>query len=197
MAAELSFKELIERVRHGDEPAADELLRRYEPAMRRVIQVRLFDSRIRRVHDADDICQSVLASFFVRLALGQYEFDTPEDLIKLLGSMARNKIADKGRRAELEGPIDQRLHLSEIAEGAAKATDGTPSQNIAIRELITEARRRLNPEDRRLLELREAGLEWIDIAQQVGGSPEALRKRLARAGALVAQQLGLVEDEHE
>src|SRR4051794_12659996 len=103
MSAELSFQDLIERARQGDEAAAEELLRRYEPAMRRVIQVRLFDGRIRRVHDADDICQSVLASFFVRLALGQYELESSGDLIKLLGSMARNKIIDKSRRADLEG----------------------------------------------------------------------------------------------
>src|ERR1043166_2020734 len=142
MSAELSFKELIERVRHGDEPAADELLRRYEPALRRVIQVRLFDARVRRVHDADDICQSVLASFFVRLAVGQYEFDAPEDLIKLLGSMARNKIIDKGRRADREGQVDPRIPMTDVSE-TVNSGEATPSQNVAIKELVFEARRRL------------------------------------------------------
>jgi RNA polymerase sigma factor (sigma-70 family) len=197
MDVELSFQELIERVRRGDQAAADELLRRYEPALRRVIQVRLFDARVRRVHDADDICQSVLASFFVRLALGQYEFDSPEALIKLLGSMARNKIIDKGRRADKEGHADQRVPLAELPDGAMASAEATPSQKLTVQELIHEARSRLSPDERQLLDLREEGLEWGDIAVRVGGEPEALRKRLARASALVAQQLGLAEDDHE
>src|SRR5438270_11679992 len=98
MPEELGFRELIERVRLGDQVAMTELLRRYEPALRRVIQVRLFDARVRRLHDQDDICQSVLASLFVRLALGQYDVDTPEGLIQLLGAMARKKILDKARQ---------------------------------------------------------------------------------------------------
>jgi RNA polymerase sigma-70 factor (ECF subfamily) len=38
-----------------------------------------------------DICQSVLASFFVRAAVGQFELDRPEPLVGLLIGMARNK----------------------------------------------------------------------------------------------------------
>jgi RNA polymerase sigma factor (sigma-70 family) len=197
MSAELSFKDLIELVRRGDSAAADELLRRYEPALRRVIQVRLFDARVRRVHDADDICQSVLASFFVRLALGQYEFETSEDLIRLLGSMARNKIVDKGRRVEREGQADQRVPLAELPETALASREATPSQKLVVQELIQEARRRLSPEERQLLEWREQGLEWGDIAGRVGDPPETLRKRLARASALVARQLGLAEDDDD
>lgn len=35
-----------------------------------------------------------MASFFVRAALGQYELDRPEQLLKLLAAMARHKLAD-------------------------------------------------------------------------------------------------------
>jgi hypothetical protein len=34
----------------------------------------------------------VLGSFFVRAALGQYELNRPEQLFKLLASMAHNKL---------------------------------------------------------------------------------------------------------
>jgi hypothetical protein len=33
---EISFRELVERLRRGDQAAAAELVRRYEPALRRV-----------------------------------------------------------------------------------------------------------------------------------------------------------------
>jgi RNA polymerase sigma factor (sigma-70 family) len=195
MPEELAFQELIERVRLGDEAATNELLRRYEPALRRVIQVRLFDARVRRLHDQDDICQSVLASLFVRLALGQYDVDTPEGLIQLMGAMARNKIIDKSRQCAREGRNEQRVPLDQLPEEALAASAETPSQLATMQEMIQEARRRLNADDRRLLDLRGQGLQWDEIAVRVGGQPEALRKRLARAASLVSQQLGLGEGE--
>jgi RNA polymerase sigma-70 factor (ECF subfamily) len=194
MADEVSFQSLLKSVRAKDDAAAAELLRRYEPVLRRIIQVRLLDARLRGRVDASDICQSVMASFFVRVSLGQYELHSAEDLLKLLATMARNKVIDKARRREREGDRDRRLPVSEIPESALPAAQGTPSQQVALRELVGEARRRLSPDERQLLDLRQEGLEWADIAAKVGGSPEALRKRLSRAVDLVAQQLGLDED---
>ncbi len=194
MADELSFQALLESVRAGDDAAAAELLCRYEPVLRRIISVRLLNARLRGRVDTSDICQSVLASFFVRAALGQYDLKSPEELLKLLATMARNKVIDKARRRELEGDQDRRVSVAELPENALAAAEASPSQQVALRELVAEARRRLSPEERQLLELRQQGLEWTAIAVRVGGSPEALRKRLSRAVDLVAQQLGLDED---
>src|SRR5262249_50068355 len=117
-----------------------------------------------------------------------------EDLLKLLATMARNKVIDKARRRELEGDLDRRVQMDELPDNALAASQGSPSQQVALRELIGEARRRLSPEERQLLKLRQEGLEWTAIAAQVGGSPQALRKRLSRAVDMVAQELGLDED---
>jgi WD40 repeat protein len=46
MADELSFQELMQRVRRGDEAAAAELLRHYEPSLRRVVHVRLVSAGV-------------------------------------------------------------------------------------------------------------------------------------------------------
>jgi DNA-directed RNA polymerase specialized sigma24 family protein len=89
------FQALLGRVRRGDAEAAAELVRRYEPAIRRAARVRLVDTRLNRLLDSMDICQSVMASFFVRTALGQYELETPEQLLKLLATMTRNKLANQ------------------------------------------------------------------------------------------------------
>ena len=56
------FQVLLRRVRAGDEQAARELVRRYEPAIRRAARIRLVDTRLNRLLDSMDICQSVLAS---------------------------------------------------------------------------------------------------------------------------------------
>src|SRR5260370_41051756 len=58
------------------------------------IRVRLSDPALRRLLDSVDICQSVLANFFVRAASGQFELDTADQLVKLLVTMARNKLTN-------------------------------------------------------------------------------------------------------
>jgi RNA polymerase sigma-70 factor (ECF subfamily) len=185
-----SFEEFMRRIRAGDEQAAEDLVRRYEPAIRRAVRVRLRDPRLRRLVESVDICQSVFASFFVRTSLGQYELESPDRLIRLLVTIARNKVA---YHANLEHAAcrDQRR----IDRGATleefPAPGGTPSGQLAARELLEEARRRLTPDERRLLEWRQQGREWAEIARELGGRPDALRIRLARAVARIARELGL------
>jgi RNA polymerase sigma factor (sigma-70 family) len=191
MSDEPAFRDLIGRVRAGDAAAAEELVRCYESVLRRMVRVRLLDARLRRLVDASDICQSVFASFFVRAALGQYDLQKPDDLLKLLATMARNKVVDKVRHSGLDRHADGRIPVAELPEHAQVAPGASPSQQLTLRELLEEARRRLTPEERRILELRQQGLQWAEIAVEVGGTPEALRKRYTRALTIVAEQLGL------
>ena len=184
-----SFTEFLRRIRAGDQQAAAELVRRYEPLIRRVVRQRLEDQRLCRLFDSMDVCQSVLASFFVRAALGQYELRNPDDLLKLLATMARNKVVDRTRRAD----VDRRVPEEALPEEAQVAPGASPSQQVALHDLVEEARRRLSPDERRVLELRQQGLEWAEVAAQVGGSPEALRKRFTRAVEQVAEQMRLDE----
>jgi RNA polymerase sigma-70 factor (ECF subfamily) len=191
MLNEGTFQDLIRRVRAGDDQAAAELLRLYEPAIRRTIRVRLAGTNLRRLLDTGDICQSVFGSFFVRAALGQYELDRPEQLLQLLVSMGRKKLADQQRR-ELAARRDQRRVEGYEPDGSALAAPGeTPSQQVAYAELLGEARRRLSPDERRLADRRAEGRDWADIAAEEGGSPEALRKKLSRAVQRISEELGL------
>jgi RNA polymerase sigma-70 factor (ECF subfamily) len=186
-----SFEDLVQRTRAGDQRAAAELVRRFEPAVRRVARIRLADQRLRRTLDSMDICQSVLASFFVRAAMGQYEIATPDDLLKLLAQMARNKVADRARRHHA-AKRDVKQASSEPADELNIACpQPTPSEVVGGRELLEQFRARLSPEERRLAELRAQRREWDEIAAEVGGTPEALRKRLARALDRVAGELEL------
>jgi RNA polymerase sigma-70 factor (ECF subfamily) len=189
MSDAASFPDLIRRLRAGEEAAATELVRRYEPTIRRAVRVRLHDARLRRLFDSLDVCQSVLASFFVRAALGQYELNTPEQLLKLLATMARNKLADhaKQHRAQCR---DYRRAEEEDGPGREVAAPGaSPSQQVAAQDLLQEAQRRLSAEERRLWELRQQGWEWTEIARELNGTAEALRKQLTRAVDRVAREL--------
>jgi len=192
-----SFLTFLERVRTGDQKAAEELVRMYEPEIRREVRLRLRDSRLRRDFDSVDICQSVMASFFVRAALGQYDLQKPDELIRLLVTMTRNKLVSQVRKQQTQGRDLRRRDaagqekLQNIAQGP------TPSLLVANEELIQEFRKRMSPDEWRIAELRTQGLAWDAIAAELGGTSEACRKQLSRAVDRVSQELGLDEVRHE
>ena len=56
---------------------------------------------------------------------------------------------------------------------------------------------KLTAEERRIADLRSQGQEWIDIAREMGGTPDARRKQLNRAIARVSIELRLDEPDDE
>jgi RNA polymerase sigma-70 factor (ECF subfamily) len=191
MSDEEIAADLLKRLRAGDGEAAAELVRRYEPEIRRAVRVRLTDPRLRRVLDSLDVCQSVLGNFFVRVAAGQLELDRPENLLRLLVTMARNKVLDHARRQQA-ACRDQRRVAADDAElaGVPDPTPG-PSQIAVGRELLERVRRELTDEERELADQRALGRDWPEIAAERGATPDALRKKLTRALDRVASRLGL------
>jgi RNA polymerase sigma-70 factor (ECF subfamily) len=194
MSEDLAFQDLIRRVRGGEETAAAELVRTYEPEIRRAVRIRLTDHRLGRLLDSMDICQSVLANFFVRVAAGQFDLEQPEQLLKLLVTMARNKLRDQARKQHAGRRDNRRLETAR-QEPLEKVADGqpSPSEVVAGQELLQEVRRLLSDEERHLADQRARGRPWTDIAAELGQPAEALRKRLARAVDRVAGKLGLAE----
>src|SRR3954447_5404398 len=127
------FAELIRRARHGDPQAARELIGKYEPAIRREARLRL-GPRLRPQFDSMDLCQSVLGSFFVRIAAGQYDFESPGHLMRLLITMTRNKVREKARKRHEPG----------IGAAEPVARDEDHAGHVLDQEFLREFRRRLS-----------------------------------------------------
>jgi RNA polymerase sigma-70 factor (ECF subfamily) len=192
MSGEADFGEFVRRIRGGDADAAAELVRRFEPLIRREIRMRFGDDRLRRVVDSGDVCQSVLASFFVRAAAGQYDLNDPGHLAALLAKMARNKMAAVARaQTNLRRDV-RRAAGGDALEAAAGGP--SPSRVVAGRELLDRFRELLTPEERHLADLRSQGLAWADVAGRVGGTPDGCRVQLARAVRRASIALGLDDD---
>jgi len=193
MPPDPSFEDLIRRVGVGDDQAADRLVREYEPVVRRVLRARLRENtRARREFDSMDICQSVMTNFFVRAAAGQFDLKEPDDLIKLLLTMTRNKVAEKMRHQHRQRR-DRRRTVGGVEELAVAGQDPSPSSVVASKELLEEVRQRLSEDDRQLVELRSQGRSWEEIAVSLGGTAGARRNQLARALDRVASALKLDE----
>lgn len=192
-----NFADFLRRIRAGDEQAAQELVRRYEPIIRREIRARLSDPGLNRLLDSMDICQSVLGSFFVRAASGQYDLEQPAQLLPLLMGMARNKLAFAARKNRAQRRDSRRLSTTGVEELGLDAREASPSRVAEGRELLREVQKRLTPEERQLADRRSQGEEWAVIAAELGGTTDGRRMQLTRALDRVTRQLGLDEGSDE
>ena len=186
--------DLMARIRAGDQEAAAQLVRQYEPLIRRMVRLRLEDQNLGRVFDSMDVCQSVLGSFFVRVGVGEYDLREPGQLVNLLIAMTKNKVAGAARR-EYRQKRDRRRQVagdSAIARHVA-SEDETPSVALAGKELLEKATSLLGEDEKRIGELRAGGASWEEVAQELGGTAQARRVQYARAVARISQALGLEE----
>ena len=191
-----AFADFIARVRAGDEQAAAELVRRYEPLIRREVRLHLEDRRLARLFDSLDVCQSVLGSFFLRAAAGQYDLGRPDQLVKLLVTMARNKLASAARGQHRQRRDQRRVSPDGEGELAGVADPRpAPDEAVAGQELLRRFRDGLSEEERRIVDLRGEGLGWADVAARLGGTAQARRMQLARAVDRLVRELGLGPEE--
>jgi hypothetical protein len=152
MAHNDDFVELIRRVRAGDERASVELVRRYEPAIRIAVRARLSDPRLRRLLDSMDVCQSVLANFFVRVSTGQFELDKPEQLIGLLSTMARNRVTNHALQQRAARRDQRRVQPSDSNGWDMVDPGPDPSAAVDGRDLLEAVNVRLSDQERQLAE---------------------------------------------
>jgi RNA polymerase sigma-70 factor (ECF subfamily) len=184
------FVDYVARLRAGDQAALEELVARYAPVIKLEARMRLRSPHLRAVLDSTDICQSVLKSFFLRAAAGQFDIDRPEDLRKLLVQMACNKSLEAARR-EYAQKRDARRSV-ELGDDAHQVAGGeNPVEEVEWQELLLRGRQMLTADERRLAEARADGRTWDEIAAELGGTPDGLRMQFSRAQTRVAEALGL------
>lgn len=189
-----AFLDLFEQVRRGDPHAAEQIVRAYEPEIRRTIRVRMTDSQLRRIVDSCDLCQSVMAAFFVRAAAGQFDVESPRDLLNLLVTMARNRVTDwvrRDRAVRRDGRRDVSLEAHDLsAREFVERAPGPPSI-VADRELLQRVRGRLSPDEQRLMEWRAEGRQWTEIGAELNEHPAAVRMRFTRALDRITTEMGI------
>lgn len=189
-----TFSELLSRVQHGDERAADELVRQFEPELRRFIRFRMTTPSVRQFVDSLDICQSVLGRFFVSLSKGDLKVATPEQLKALLLTMARNRVMDAVSAAHAARRDARRVNSGDNEQlGSLPSNQKTPSQIVSMDELLAAVQLALSDEDRQLVEMRMDGQEWSELAKHANSTAEAVRKRVSRALDQAAKKLGFAD----
>ena len=190
------FRDLVKRIRAGDPAAAEELVRRYEPEVRREVRLRLKGPGLRRLLDSMDISQSVLSNFFLRAAIGEFVLDHPTQLLRLLITMAKNRVTYWARRLQAEKRDkrkDRALDAIPPDSPHFHAGGPSPSAHASAAELLEQFEARMSEDERRIADLRRTGRSWQQVADEMGERSDAVRKRLERARRRICDQLGLDE----
>ena len=181
---------LLQRIRQGEADAATEVVQSFERIIRAAVRIRLTDPALRRQFDSIDICQSVLASFFIGIAAGQYDISSREQLVGLLVTMAEHKFRNRNRDAHRLRRNVARTDLN--ADPATVACERPSPSEVALhRDTLANLMQRLTAEERDIVRHRAAGNSWEEIGATLGGTPEARRMQLRRAVSRACEELHL------
>jgi len=189
--ADDSFADLMERLRSGEDDAANAVFERYTRQLVALARRRL-DERLAGKVDPEDLVQSAYKSFFVRQRAGQLELGNWKSLWGLLTIITLRKLSD--RMAYYQA--DKRDAGREVSSPAGDRTpawqtaiDREPSPDDAalLTEIVESLFRDLDADERPILELSLQGLTAPEISEQLGRAErsvrrlrERVRKRLER-----------------
>jgi len=147
---------------------------------------------IRRAADPSDVYQSVMASFFIRAALGQYDISGPDQLKALLIKIARNKFADLARKPHPRTsvvPVGGRGLSGIDPPDPAKS----PASQVMWKDLLQTIRDRFTDAERRVSDLRMMGHNWEEVGAELGERADTVRMRLERALKRIGREMNLEE----
>jgi RNA polymerase sigma-70 factor (ECF subfamily) len=174
---------LLERIRHGNSEAFEQLVHRHTPTLLRLA---------RSITGSLDMAEDVVQSVFMRLWLRRADLGIRSDLRRYLWTSVRNEARQVVRHQKVEDRFataarDGVLHLPRSVSNAAPA-------NLAAEELVALVVRLLMGLPARcrtifLLAWRD-GLTPAEIAEFYEISPRTVQNQIARAVRHLAQSLG-------
>jgi RNA polymerase sigma-70 factor (ECF subfamily) len=176
---------LLVRLGQGDARAAEEVFRRYETYLRKMVRRQLPDE-MRAKFDSIDVVQSVWLDVLRGLRRADWQFATAAQLKAFLVKVTRNRFIDTCRQHRRAAECEQTLPQgSEAGEPPSPAP--RPSQVAHASDLWEQMLALCPPEHRELLRLKREGLSAPEIAARTGLHEDSVRRvlrELARQMAL-------------
>jgi len=165
---------ILAKLGSGDDAAAEEVFRAYEPSLRMLVR-RMLPAQLRSKFDSVDVVQSVWADLLTGFRDGGWQFHTAPQLRAFLIKVTRNRFIDrvrKNRRAtEHQRPLDD----TPVDERSAAES---PSQVAQAGELWDRMMALCPPAHHELLRLKRDGHSLSDIASRTGLHPSSVRRIL-------------------
>jgi DNA-directed RNA polymerase specialized sigma24 family protein len=184
------FLDASSELRLPTEPAslATEVVRRFAVRLERLLR-RQISPKLRPRVDAEDVLQSAYQSFFLAAGREQFQLETSEQRWNLLRAFAFQKLQKRiewhtAAKRNYQRNDDESRHLA-----ARSAGQSTPSQHVAVQELLAAAAGELSPDEQAAMEMLRNGYSRGRIAREMQKSPRTVRRLLARCENLLRQRL--------
>lgn len=190
MIANDSFTALMERLRSGEDAAAQEVFQRFAGRTVALARRRLHPRLMHRA-DPEDVAQSVFKSFFVRHRAGKLEVGSWNSLWSLLTLLTLRKCADRAEylRAERRD-VGREASAPEGRDAPwqlALDREPLPQEAAILAETVEQLFRAADADERPVLELSLQGYAAAEISLRLGRAlrtvqrlRERIRKRLER-----------------
>jgi RNA polymerase sigma factor (sigma-70 family) len=189
------FTTLEARVRLGDEEALAELLRQYEPEVRRAARY-LLGRLMRSGLDSVDLVQSVYVALLEGLRDKRFYLSNAQQFLGLANKIVRGKVARHWRKARHQFPLDaEALETGAVGAGATAASGGEtdPAAQVEYNDALEHLFAYLNEPEREVVELRLLGCSTAEVARRLGLDPDVLRVRLSRLRRRLREEKALIE----
>jgi RNA polymerase sigma-70 factor (ECF subfamily) len=177
----LPLDDLLDRLRQGDDAAAERLFRAYEPYLRKVVR-RQLPRQLRSKFDSSDVVQSAWVHFLQKLGGANWHFAGPAQLRAFLATVTRNRLTDRVRHFHAALGRERSLDRGNLGE-LATSTQPRPSEFARANDLWEQMLALCPPEHHQLLLLKRQGLRLEEIAARTGlheGSVRRILRKLAR-----------------
>jgi RNA polymerase sigma-70 factor (ECF subfamily) len=175
MASSTIDPETVRQAQNGDDRARSSLLSAIEPILRGY-----FVKRIGKNTDVDDLVQNTL----IRVHEGLADLEKPGSLKPFAMKAALFELQDyyRGRYDMKERLYDPELPLNRTTA----ADDGSDRVDVET------ALEQLSPKARRIIELREYGYKYREIAQMIDTTEAAIKMQVKRAFDKMRDAIGML-----
>ena len=174
---------LLARAQAGDRGALEDLVRRYQDRLLRIVRIQLGSSSLRRQYDSMDIVQSTFAAALPKI--GDLHPRSAAGLLGWLALIATNQIRDahdhvRAGKRDMEREVHAEDAQAAISSGGTRP--GDEALLAEVRELLDDEVSKLPDEQRRVVVLRDyCGEDWERIAAELDRENGAARQLHQRA----------------
>ena len=182
------LERLLEQLTRGDDAAAEQVFRAYEPYLRKVVR-RQLPAQLRARFDSMDIVQSVWVNLLEGFREAGWRFPDVAHLQAFLVKVTRNRFLDRVRQHQASVAHEHPIPFHDLATRSPSPLP-RPHEVAEAQELWEQMLALCPPEHREILQLKRQGLLLTEIAQRTGlheGSVRRVLRTLARRLALQQQ----------
>jgi RNA polymerase sigma factor (sigma-70 family) len=177
---------LLARAREGDNAAMGQVMEKYAPVLRQAAQ-KLIGRPLRSSLDAEDLVQSIQIILLKGIQSGKFIILTPAQYVSVAKVLLQRNLSRHWREYKrlncattIDGPLFAKMGDTLPDQPLMKKAVGECPDDVESLHTVEKILRKLQPLDRRLVELRMEGHTTAEAARLLNLDAGFLRVRLGR-----------------